>query len=233
MRSRVLVLACLVAGSTALAVACSGDELSGTPVAPDGGSSNGSDSSSNWDGDSSSTDGSTDKRDSGEDNGEDAGSCVGKYEAPNLNGPGPCGTVDFGEPAAAFGPVNEDAGVTYSGTALADGIYDAVSAERSSANGGSWRETFVVEGNRFTRIRQVDTGTGSGPGPISYRSGTFAYEAADGEQRIKLTYDCAKTGDDAVDAGADSLPSDAVVATDCSAQYRYGASGVRITLRRR
>ena len=230
-RSRVLVLALLMSASTALAVACGDDEPAGTPGGADGGPSR-KDGGGSPSGDD---DGSTNDPDGGSQQEEDAGdSCIGKFEAPDLNGPGACGTQDFGEPAAGFGPVNEDAGTAYTGTALADGIYDAVNAERASgSNNGSWRETFVVKGNRFTRIRQIDTGAGGGPGPISYRSGTFAYDVTDAGQTIKLTYDCAKTGDATVDAGTDNLPSDAVVAADCSAQYRYGASGIRITLRRR
>lgn len=161
--------------------------------------------------------------------GDDAGDAGDEcsYEPPALDAGGPCGTMEFGAPAAAFGPVDEGAG-DYSGTTLAPGIYDAISAERASGSNGSWRETFVVEGDRFTRIRQIDTGSGGGPGPVTYRSGTFEYQG----QRIKLTYDCAQSGDSAVDAGADDLPSDAVL-TACDGRFRYGATGIRITLRRR
>jgi len=225
------MLVAMVAGATSFAVACGDDEVSTAPPETDGGSSGreggGSPSGGN--------DAADDDSDSRGDEESDAGdSCVGKFEAPDLNGSGPCGTQDFGEPAANFGPVDADAGTTYTGTALADGIYDAINAERASgSSAGSWRETFVVKGNRFTRIRQVDTGGGGGAGPISYRSGTFVYDTDDDGQRIRLTYDCAQTGDNPVDAGVDNLPSDAVVASDCAARYRYGASGIRVTLRRR
>lgn len=231
-RSSALVLASFMAGLTALAVACGEDETTGTPAGVDGGSS-GKDGGGSSSGDDDDDD--TPNPDGGAEGEEDAGdSCIGQFEAPTLDGPGPCGTTGFGEPAAGFGPVDENAGATYSGTMLADGIYDAVNAERASgSSNGSWRETFVVKGNRFTRIRQVDLGTGSGPGPIAYRSGTFAYDVSDAGQLIKLTYDCAQTGDGGVDAGVDNLPSDAVVAADCSARYRYGATGIRVTLRRR
>jgi hypothetical protein len=92
-----------------------------------------------------------------------------------------------------------------------------------------------VKRNRFTRIRQIDTGSGGGPGAISYRSGSFVYPPADdGElQMIRLTYDCAWTNYAGVDAAVDNLASDAVVAKDCRARYRYGLAGVRVTLRRR
>jgi len=172
--------------------------------------------------------GSSTRRDSGSD--ADTLNCVGKFVPPVLNGGGPCGTGGFGMPAAAFGPV--DGGADYSGTNLKDGIYDAVGAERASALAGSWRETLVVQGNRFTRIRQVDTGSGSGLGAETYRSGTFAYEAG-GQQLIKFTYDCAQNGDAGTDAGSDTLPSDAVENAQCGAQYRYGVTGIRVTFRRR
>ena len=219
-----------MSGSAALAVACGDDEAAGTPGESDGGPSRKDGGSSDGD-----DDGATKDPDGGEQQEEDAGdSCIGKFEAPDLNGPGPCGTQDFGEPAAAFGPVNEEAGTTFSGTALTDGIYDAVNAERTSGSSdGSLRETFVVKGNRFTRIRQIDNGGGGGAGPISYRSGTFAYDTTGSPQTIKLTYDCAQNGDASVDHEADTLPSDAVVAQDCSAQYRYGVAFFRFTLRRR
>ncbi len=158
-------------------------------------------------------------------------SCNGQYKVPDLQGAGACGTKGFGEPAALFGPVFVDGGTDYTGTTLADGIYDAINAERASGGNGSWRETFVVKGNRFTRIRQVDTG--SGPAPITYRSGTWTYDTTKNPQVIRLSYDCAVTGDAGVDAGEDNLPSDALLSSDCSARYRYGASGIRITLRRR
>ena len=230
-RNRVIVLGALLASTTAaLVVACSDSES----TAP--GSSTGVDSgtSSTKDGSSSSSSGSsgdpvTDSSTPKPDAGGDGGDCTGQFDAPVLLGPGPCGTSPFGEPATTFVAVDPDGGVGYSGTTLAPGIYDAVKAERLSANGGSWRETFVVSGNRFTRIRQVDTGTGSGPGPISYRSGTFVYAG----QFIQLTYDCAQLNDAGVDAGFDELPSDAITTADCNAQYRYGASGIRVTLRRR
>jgi hypothetical protein len=164
---------------------------------------------------------------------KDAGdTCIGEYEPPDLDGPGPCGTDGFGEDAVAFGPVDIDGGTTYVGTNLVDGIYDAVTAERSSGVPGSWRETFVVKGDRFTRTRQIDS-LGNGPGPISYRAGKLVYTTVGGAQLLKFTYDCAQTGNDDVDAGVDNLPSDAVVSSDCSARYRYGVSGIRVTFKRR
>jgi hypothetical protein len=221
-----------------LIVACAEDAEPIVPADPDASTSTTPDPSEES-GDPSDDDDAADpdRPDSGKkDTGaaDSGGTCSGSYEAPNLNGSGPCGTIAFGEPAASFGPVDPNAGTTYDGTELADGIYDAINAERASgSNKGSWRETFVVKGNRFTRVRQVDTGSGGGVGPISYRSGTFAYDTSGAQQLIKLTYDCAKTGDAGATPADDNLPSDAVVSADCSARFRFGASGIRITLRRR
>lgn len=226
--SAIALIATLITSSALLGLACGEDSPAIAPTGADASTSTSKDG-----GTTEGEDASEEPEDAGAKEAAPGDTCVGKYEAPNLNGSGPCGTDGFGEPAAGFGPVDVDGGTTYTGTALADGIYDAVNAERASANGGSWRETFVVKGNRFTRIRQVDTGTGSGPGAISYRSGTYAYDTSGTDQTIKLTFDCAQTGDAGADAGSDTLPSDAVVADDCSARYRYGASGIRITLRRR
>lgn len=213
-----------------LTVACSDDKGTATPEGVDA-SSVGKDGGGPSSGDDDDDDDTNGNPDGGGE--QDAGdSCIGKYAAPDLNGSGACGTIDFGEPAANFGAVDTN-DPDYKGTVLPDGIYDAINAERGSANGGSWRETFVVKGNRFTRTRQVNTGGGGGPGPISYRSGTLEIEPSGEQQKIKFTYDCAKSGDNNVDAGADTLPFDAVVADDCGVRYRYGATGIRVTLRRR
>jgi hypothetical protein len=146
-----------------------------------------------------------------------------------LPGPGPCGTVAFGLAAADFTQALPDAG-GYDGGVIEPGVYDAVFAERSSAARGSWRETFVVDAQgRFTRIRQIDTGTGNGPGPITYRSGTVSTTGAE----VKLTYTCAVSGDAGVDASSDTLPFDTASDTCGTTQYRYGATGIRATLKRR
>lgn len=213
-----------------LTVACSDDKETATPDGVDA-SSVGKDGggSSSGDDDDDDTNG---KPDGGGGGGEDAGdSCIGKYAAPDLSGSGACGTIDFGEPAANFGPVDTK-DPNYKGTVLPDGIYDAVNAERESTGPGSFRMTMVVKGNRFTWIRQINA-TGNNAGPIAYRSGTFEIDPS-GEQMIKFTYDCAKTGD--ADAGTvkqDNLPFDGVVSDDCGVRFRFGLSLFRITLRRR
>lgn len=149
--------------------------------------------------------------------------------APALDAGGGCGTMEFGAPAAAFGAVV--GGSTYVGGALQAGIYDATGAERASALKGSWRETFVIDGaGHFTRIRQIDTGASdASQGPVTRRSGTYTTTGTN----ITLTYDCALSDGVVVDAGMDTLPFDALTTGTCGASYRYGATGIRITLKRR
>ena len=143
---------------------------------------------------------------------------------------GGCGTTDFGAVAAQFTGVDAGGGNDYAGGAFAAGIYDAVLAERASGSAGSWRETFVSDGSgHFTRIRQIDTGAGSGPGPVSRRSGTYAVNG----KQITFTYDCAQAdGAPLPTPGPDTLPYE-LVTDRCNATYRYGATGIRISLRRR
>jgi|GEM_PF-1922832 len=146
----------------------------------------------------------------------------------SLDAGGGCGSVEFGAVATPFTGVDAGGGGVYAGGAFAAGVYDAVLAERASGNPGSWRETFVSDGNgHFTRIRQIDTG--SGPGPVSRRSGTYAVNA----KQITFTYDCAQAdGTPIATPGSDTLPYE-LVTDKCNATYRYGATGIRISLRRR
>jgi hypothetical protein len=149
---------------------------------------------------------------------------------PSLDGGGACGTMEFGAAAAAFGPV--DGGADYLGGIPAAGVYDAVIAERASGAKGSWRETLVLDGvSRFTRIRQIDTGlTDASLGPVTRRSGTYTANGT----TITMIYDCAQSDGVVVDGGSDTLPYDAPKdGTACGTSYRYGVSGIRITLKRR
>jgi hypothetical protein len=150
--------------------------------------------------------------------------------AASVDAGGGCGTMEFGALAAPFTGVDAGGAAGYAGGAFPAGVYDAVLAERASGNGGSWRETFVSDGSgHFTRIRQIDTGTGSGPGPVSRRSGTYAVNAA----QITFTYDCAQSdGTPITTPGSDTLPYEVATGT-CAATYRYGATGIRISLKRR
>ena len=214
----------LAASAAALTTlqACSDDPEPATVDTPD--------ASTTRDASRPSTDSSTDDPpDAGPtDSGTGGDACDDPPATVVLDGGGPCGTLPFGEPAAPFGGVMGDGGAFTGGT-LPPGIYDAKLAERGSGQGGSWRETFVVDGTRFTRIRQIDTGSGGGPGPVTYRSGTYTTNG----QTITLSYDCAQSGDAGVDAGQDNLPFDVVPGACGRSAYRYGATGIRITLERR
>ena len=148
---------------------------------------------------------------------------------PSLDAGGGCGTMEFGAKAAAFGPPSGSN--DYLGGTLPAGVYDATGAERASGSKGSWRETFVVDGaGHFTRIRQIDTGVSDASlGPVTRRSGTYTTNGTN----ITLTYDCAQSDGAFVDAGMDTLPYEAVTSGACGATYKYGATGIRLTLKRR
>lgn len=150
--------------------------------------------------------------------------CV--YTPPNVDGGGKCGTYAFG--TAAVNASTPQAGGAYTGGALPPGIYDVTVLERASEK-GSWRETLALDGTRFTRIRQVDTGSGTGSlGPVTYRSGTYTT----GPNGLVLTFDCAFDDTTAADAGSNTVPYE-VVKNGCEASMRYGAAGIRTTLKRR
>lgn len=164
---------------------------------------------------STSPDGSTPQPDSG---------CV--YNPPNVDGGGVCGTYAFGTPAAnASVPVD---GGAYTGGAIPPGVYDVTLYERNSSQTGSWRETLALDGTRFTRIRQVDTG--SGGAPVTYRSGTYTQTDAGG---LLLTFDCAFDGDAGSDSGSNTIPYEVVKNGCADTTFRYGGTGIRTTLKRR
>lgn len=150
--------------------------------------------------------------------------CV--YTAPNVDGGGKCGTYVFG--TAAVNASTPQAGGAYDGGTLPPGIYDVTVFERASEK-GSWRETLALDGTRFTRIRQIDTGSGTGSlGPVTYRSGTYTT----GANGLVLTFDCAFDDTAASDAGSNTVPYE-VVQNGCESSIRYGAAGLRTTLKRR
>lgn len=199
----------------------------------DGGASSSSSTSSSG-GSSSSSSGSTSSSSSGSsgdpgDGGGDAG-CTENPQAPNLDGGEACGTLPFGKVAAQFqGVLDASDNGAYDGGTFPPGIYDAVIAERASGNPGSWRETIVVgANNRFTRIRQVDTGGGGGAGPVTHRSGTLTMNGPS----LVMTFDCAVDDADPVDASSSTIPYE--IKQECGkTYYRYGAAGIRIWLQRR
>lgn len=207
--------------AAAAVIACGDDSESKTvPTVEGGTSSSGGSSGSSSSGASSS--GST----SGD---PDLDASTNDGAVPEADGGGPCGTHPFGKPAATFqGIVDASDNGAYQGGAFELASYDAVIAERASANPGSWRETFVVSANnRFSRVRQTDL-DGGGGGAIRYRSGTYA---TDGGQLL-LTFDCAIDGDASIADPSDTFPYE-VVTIDGKKYYRYGAAGVRLWLERR
>jgi hypothetical protein len=167
------------------------------------------------------------------DGGRGEGDAACEPKPPAFDGGNPCGALAFGQPVVNAGPVNLDGGTDagYLGGMLLPGIYDAVVYERASGGGGSWRETFVVDGaGQFTRTRVIDTGGAGGPGPTTYRAGTYTLSGSS----IQLKPTCAFSGDAGVDAGTDTLPYEALPGTcGASTVYRFGATGLRITLKRR
>jgi hypothetical protein len=227
MRLFPLVLSLTFAGTAAFAIeACSDSSSTDGTADTDGGGasetgtkpSTGTDASGGDDDAATATDSGTTK-DSG---------CA--PVAPSLDAGGGCGTMEFGAVAAPFTGVDAGDGGDYVGGAFPAGIYDAVGAERASGASGSWRETFVSDGNgRFTRIRQIDTGSGGGVGPVTRRSGMYTVSGKD----ITFTYDCAQSNDVAIATpGSDTLPYE-ILTDSCAATYRYGATGIRISLKRR
>lgn len=146
----------------------------------------------------------------------------------SLDAGNPCGAMPFGAAAVPFTFVDPGDGGGYQGGALVPGIYDATLAERASGSQGSWRETFVLGCNgAFTRIRQIDTG--SGPGNVSYRAGKLTMNGATGV----FTYSCYVSGDAGLDAGVDNLPTEIIKDKDGKYLLRYGAAFIRVTLKRR
>jgi len=222
--TRLALLALLAAASLgALAVgACASDEAAvGAEGDPSLDAGTASDSSTT--GDSSTTTPTDGSADTGADTG-----CA--QTVPSLDAGGLCGTMEFGLPATPFGGV--DGGDPYKGGYLPPGVYDAVVAERASAAGGSWRETLVVDGaGNYTRIRQIQTSPSDASiGPLTRRSGK--YTLLDGGQ-ILLQPTCATSDGTDVDAGSDTLPYE-VNGDPCGKpEFRFGATGFRITLRRR
>ncbi|MFO0665342.1 MAG: hypothetical protein U0174_15415 [Polyangiaceae bacterium] len=147
----------------------------------------------------------------------------------SLQGAEKCGAMPFGALTVPFSAVDPGDGGGYQGGPLVPGIYDATLAERASGLSGSWRETFVLGcDGKFTRTRQIDTG--SGPGNVSHRSGTLTMNGATGV----FTYTCYYSGDAGpLDAGVDNLPSEFIKGGDGKYLFRYGVTGIRITLKRR
>jgi len=140
-----------------------------------------------------------------------------------MDGGGTCGTYPFTAPVNATAARD---GGAYTGGAIAPGVYEVSLYERGAVQSGNWRETLALDGTRFTRARQIDTGGDGGPGPVTYRSGTYAVNGT----QLVLTFDCSVGGD--VDAGSNTIVYE-VVKEGCETSIRYGAAGIRTTLKRR
>lgn len=149
------------------------------------------------------------------------------YPKPEMDGGGLCGTRDFGAAAAIL--VTADAGFgSDAGTALPPGIYDVTSGERAAPTiPYNWRETFVIDGNRYTQIRRFDGAQGT-PGVTTYRSGTYTLA----NDKITLTSDCAYRDDAGTDAGVSSVTYD-VVTVGCKTTLRVVTAGVQLSYTRR
>lgn len=156
----------------------------------------------------------------------DAGEAGCAYPKPVMDGGGLCGTYPFGAAAVTF--VMPDAGPpAYDGGVLPPGIYDVVLGERASSLSAGWRETFVVDGARFTSIQQRSIA--SSTLALTQRSGTYTLTGGE----LKLTYDCAFSDDAGVEAGAETYPF-TVSGAGCDRDLRWSAPGnIHLTLKRR
>lgn len=195
MRSRFLPVFLVTLASFAWGVqACSGDAADPGDTTGDDASANGGDATTGngdpRDGgsvdDATASDDATTPDDAGDDGGsDDAGSLEDASDAStdagctdpvaaDLNGPEACKALPFGAPAVAAQASDEN-GPPTNGGAIPAGIYDATRFERLSVIKGTWRETLVFDGtDKFTRTRQIDTGSGNGLGPVSSASGTYS-----------------------------------------------------------
>lgn len=222
MRKPLLLFLVTLSIASATFAACSDATVQSTSSGGGSSSGSGASSSSGASNSSSSSGGSS----SG--GGADA-SCT-PYLPPVLDGGGPCGTIGFGAATVAFTQSDAGIGEGYDGGVLEPGIYDAVFAERGSTRGGSWRETFVVDGQgNYTSTRQLDTGSDAGVGQVNYRSGKFTTSG----NEIVMQETCAVRGDAGVTLGMNTLPFDTQSDTCGTINFRYGITGIRATLKRR
>lgn len=207
--------------AAAAVIACGDDGESKTVPTVDGGTSSSGGSSSGSSGTTSSG------GSSGSSGGADAECAVVEDpEPPNLDGGGPCGTLDFGQPAVAFVVDAGAFGDELDAGAFPPGIYDTVYVESPLQNGGTWRETTVVGPNgRFTRVRELRPGASNDP--ASYVSGTIT--KIEGGS-VSIAVDC-RDGDAGLDAST-SFPVKFV--QGCGTTYfTAGAGNTRAYMKRR
>lgn len=212
----------------ALLQACSSSD----PSTPNGGNDSTKDAAPRGDDDDVGDDDDDDDVDpedagGGEDTGTaDTGACTTPVAA-NLDGTESCKTLPFGTAAVNFVAVDPQGPDTMGGT-LPAGIYDVTSAERTTPK-GSWRETLVVDGaGKFTRIRQLDTGTGNGLGPITYVSGSYTTSGSD----ITFVTECVMGGTGKV-GDKTTLPFGVAMDGCQHARFFFSFTGFRVTLTQR
>lgn len=190
------------------------------------GSSSGGETSSS--GGSSSSSGANGSSSGGSSGVVDAGpACVEGGEAA-LDGGSFCGSYQFRKPEVYYAPVDADAGATWTGGTIVEGTYDLVKVEYNAAQGGWFRETIVFDCNgRFTRIRQSRLTADGSTGPVVQRSGEYRVNGAS----ISFIADCTyENGTDIGPQDNNNIPFDVATGPNGRPAFRYGASGIRLTL---
>lgn len=243
MMLRVLGLSFLAA-AFALVGACSDDEQASDDDADDDASttssSGGKSSSSSSGGKSSSSGGSSSSSSGGASSGgsssggSSSGDASPESDAACTQSPATldagsyCGAYDFRKPPVAKSPVDADGGSEWTGGALTAGTYDAVRVEWNGSPSVTIQETLVLDGaGRYTRIRQLVTDGNAGP--VTRRAG--AYSTDDEQHLLTFADDCRFSGDTSATPETQSVSYD-VILDECGVPaLRYGASGIRVTLK--
>lgn len=148
------------------------------------------------------------------------------YPKPEMDGGGLCGTRPFGSPAAVL----TDAGASFpsdAGSVLPPGAYDVTSGERATGLPYNWRETLVIDGQKYTQIRKFDANQGTA-GVTTYRSGTYTVA----NNRITLNADCAFRDDAGIDGGSTEFTYD-VITEGCKTTLRLITAGTQLRYTRR
>lgn len=157
----------------------------------------------------------------------DASACT--YPKPEVDGGQACGAHPFGQATVVLA----DAGAAFEldgSVGIPPGIYDLTSGERSTGIPYGWRETLVLDGAKYSQIRQLEPRQGN-PSAATTRSG--AYTVSGG--KLTLDADCARSEDGGViDAGGAGTPFSYEVVNDgCKVKLRLIAAGALLTYTRR
>jgi hypothetical protein len=140
-----------------------------------------------------------------------------------MDGGGLCGTRPFGSPAAVL----TEAGAEFpsdAGSVLPPGVYDVTSGERVASIPDSWRETLVIDGQKFTQIRRLGSA-----GAVTHRSGTYTIA----NKEVTLNADCAYRDDAGVDSGITSSFKYDVITEGCNTTLRAISAGTQLRYTRR